>query len=473
MLSPDALVLPAGPHERLGVVSRAAVFVLLVAAPLAFGSVHREAYPGFLGLAALAGIASFARAWLRRRRGEPGDAVPGWRLLLALNLLVLFQVTPLPPSVARFLSPSSFAFHQTQYRLAPEAWRTISVNPSLTRQGLLFLAALSLFYGAAFREFGGAHRSRRLATLIVAVASFMTLVGFVQRASPDPGKIYGLWKPYYNAHVFGPYPNRSHYAGYVVMAIPLALGLAIESLFLTRRLWLRRARRFSALGEPQASATALRTTLALFNVAGVLSAGSRTAVVACAVSAFAVLAALRRRLLGAAMVVGIVALVGLISIDLDWFLGNVNRSRLESDRVVVWRDMAKIVPDFPVFGVGWNALGDAYAWRYQTVYKWGRWNEAHNEYLQVLLVTGVCGAAILAGLVWLLFRAALRAASGSPFGVGLLGAVVANATTNLSDFNLQIPANAATFVAIAGIVMAYGRTPARESDRDAPDRERP
>jgi O-antigen ligase len=353
-------------------------------------------------------------------------------------------------------------------RLKPEAWRTISVNPSLTRQGLLFLAVLSVFYGAAFREFGDEHRSRRLVTVIVAVASAVTLVGFVQKASADPGKIYGLWKPFYSANVFGPYPNRSHYAGYVVMAIPLALGLALESLFLTRRLWLRRARGFTALGEPEASAGGLRLMLALFNLAGVLSAGSRTAVLACAASAAAVVAGFRRRLLWAALVVALVALVGLVLVDVDWFLANVNRSRLESDRVVLWRDMAKIVPDFPCFGVGWNALGDAYEWRYQTVYRWGRSNEAHNEYLHVLLTTGVCGAALVAALVWLLFRGALRAAARDPFGVGLLGAIVANATTNLSDFNLQIPANAATFAAIAGMAMAYGQRAAAKSDRESP-----
>lgn len=458
-------------YLRLGSLSRAAARTLLIAAPLAFGAVHRESYPAFLGLAALAGITSLARAWWSRRRGAAVRPLPGWRLLLALNLLVLFQATPLPPLVVRFLSPTSFTYHRLQFRLEAEAWRTISLNPSLTRQGLLFLAALSLFYGAVFREFAAEHRSRRLALLIVGVASFMTLVGFVQKGSAHPGRIYGIWEPVNSVTVFGPYPNRSYYAGYVVMAIPLVLGLSIESLLLTRRLWLRRARGFTALGEPEASATALRTTIALFNVAGVLSAGSRTAVLACAVSAFAVLASFGQRILGAAAVVAAVALVGLFLVDIDWFLQTVNWARFESDRVIVWRDMAKMIPDFPVFGVGWSALGDAYHWRYQTVHLWGRWDQAHNEYLQVLLVTGVLGSSIALGLLWLLLRAALRASSRSPFGIGLMGAVVANATTNVADFNLQVPANAATFVAIAGMLMAYGqRSASGPPDGEAPVR---
>jgi hypothetical protein len=404
--------------ELLGASSRAAALVLLVAAPLAFGSVHREAYPVFLATAAFSGLASLARAAWCRRHGQALPRVPGARLLLALNLVVLIQATPLPAAAVRVLSPTSFSYHQTVFRLAPEAWRPISVNASLTWLGLFFLCALSLFYAGVFREFGHERRARALAGTIVVVATLMTLVGFVQKVSADPNRIYGIWKPPLAAHVFGPYPNRSHYAGYVVMAIPLALGLAVEALFLTRRLWSRRARGFTALGEPEGSAAALRLMLVLFNVAGVLAAGSRTAVLACALSTTCTLAAF-----------------------------------------------------------GWNALGDAYAWRYQTVYKWGRWDEAHNEYLQVLLVTGVCGTAILLGLLWLLLRAALRAATQGPFGVGLFGACAANAITNLSDFNLQVPANAATFAAIAGLVIAYRHVPAETNggdvsesgDRDAND----
>jgi hypothetical protein len=452
--------------ELLGASSRAAALVLLVAAPLAFGSVHREAYPVFLATAAFSGLASLARAAWCRRHGQALPRVPGARLLLALNLLVLIQATPLPAAAVRVLSPTSFSYYQTVFRLAPEAWRPISVNASLTWLGLFFLCALSLLYAGVFREFGHERRARALAGTIVVVATLMTLVGFVQKVSADPNRIYGIWKPPLAAHVFGPYPNRSHYAGYVVMAIPLALGLAVEALFLTRRLWSRRARGFTALGEPEGSAAALRLMLVLFNVAGVLAAGSRTAVLACALSTTSTLAAFGRRVFGPALAVAAIAGAGLALVDVDWFVRNVNLQRLESDRLVVWRDMLRIVPDFPALGVGWNALGDAYAWRYQTVYKWGRWDEAHNEYLQVLLVTGVCGAAILLGLLWLLLRAALRAATQGPFGVGLFGACVANAITNLSDFNLQVPANAATFAAIAGLVIAYRHVPAETSGGD-------
>jgi O-antigen ligase len=442
---------------------------LLVVAPLAFGSVHAEARAPFVGVALLAGIASLgAHAW-RRRAGVASATLPGWAFLLSLNGLVAVQATPLPPGLVRLLSPAAHEYHRTQWRLPPDAWRTLSINPTNTRRGLAFLAGLSLFYGAVFREFGGERRARRMAATIIGVATLMTLVGFVQKASSHPGRIYGLWEPYAEreqfrtVNVFGPYANRSYYAGYVVMAVPLLLGFTMEALLATRRLWGQRKRGWTALGEPAASSTVLRTSLALFNVAGVLSAGSRTGVLACAVSTFVVALGFGRRVLLALGILGVVGTASLAFVDVDWFLKAVSLERLEADRLSVWRDMAKIVPDFPLFGVGWGALGYAYQWRYQTVHLWGRWDQAHNEYFEVLLDTGICGAAIVLPMIVLLVRGALRAASRSPFGVGLLGALLANAVTNLADFNLQVPANAATWTAIAAIAMRYG---AEDASRD-------
>jgi O-antigen ligase len=435
--------------------ARAALLLLLVAAPLALGSVHPMARRPFLTLAGLAGIVSWAGARWGRSRGQAVPAVPGWRLLLALNLLVLFQLVPLPPALLRVLSPVSHEFYRvTEREASPGTYWPVTLSPSRTSRGLLFLAALSLVYGAAFREFGEPRRARWVATTIVCVAATITLVGFIQRASPHPGTIYGLWEPALTHTVFGPYVNRSHYAGYAVMAIPLALALAAGSLHEARRRW--RYSGVGVLGEGAVTSFALYSTLALFIVAGVLSAGSRIGVIAAAASALAIPLAFGRRAVIPLGVVAAVTALSLLFVDVDWFLGAISGARLETDRVVAWRDMLKIVPDAPIVGVGWNAFGLAYRWRYQTVYEWGLWDQAHNEYLQVLFDTGAVGCALVAVLLFRLAGHALRAASHGGIGVGLLGALVANAATNLADFNLQIPANAATFAAIAGLTLALG-----------------
>jgi O-antigen ligase len=114
--------------------------------------------------------------------------------------------------------------------------------------------------------------------------------------------------------------------------------------------------------------------------------------------------------------------------------------------------MLPMVPRFPLFGVGLDAFSTAYA-RYHTVAKVGPdWiGEAHDEYLQVLLDLGAIGVVLVAALLAIAFRGALRRAGESTVELGLLGALAAVAIHNLVDFGWQIPANAATWIALAAL----------------------
>ena len=87
--------------------------------------------------------------------------------------------------------------------------------------------------------------------MVVVTGFVMTLVGLVQAAVGEPRASTACIEPDADWAVFGPYVNRNHFAGYVVMAIPLALGFAAEAaLERLRRRW--RARREWA-GSPSAS----------------------------------------------------------------------------------------------------------------------------------------------------------------------------------------------------------------------------
>jgi O-antigen ligase len=107
-------------------------------------------------------------------------------------------------------------------------------------------------------------------------------------------------------------------------------------------------------------------------------------------------------------------------------------------------------PSFPLLGSGFNAFGTAYA-PFQAIWRGLFIGEAHDDYLQVLLDTGLVGAALFAVGLGRVLGAAARAARRSPLGVGLLGSLLALAFHALVDFNWQIPANAATYVALAAL----------------------
>jgi O-antigen ligase len=156
--------------------------------------------------------------------------------------------------------------------------------------------------------------------------------------------------------------------------------------------------------------------------------------------------------------------LGVLWIGLGGVLQAFEVRGIRGSRLDLWRDMLPMVPRFPVFGVGWNAFATAYPW-YQTVWKTEWIGEAHNDYLQVWLDGGLVGLALVAGLVGLVFRAALALARRSPVELGLFGALVGLALHEIVDFNGQIPANAATGIALAAAALV---PPARERGHPRP-----
>jgi O-antigen ligase len=436
--------------DRVAPVLRVLVLVLLAAAPLALGSVHEPAFIPLLVLSSLAGLVSWAKGHWARVQGAPVPKLPGRRVLLALHLLVLVQLLPLPPGLLHVVSPGSFSFYNDHLLVPLTAWRPVSVSPADTERGLAFLCGFTLLYGAVFREFAGGRWRRRLAATVVAVGLVMTVVGLVQARSGRP-LIYGLWRPTFDWAVYGPYVNRNHFAGYMVMAIPLALGFALEALGSLRRAWQGRRVGWLALGGPQGSALVWRTALAMALVVGLVGSESRGGFVAFVLSVLALpLAARRRR--QAVVLVLLVGVLGVAWIGLDTLRLHFESRGIKGSRIDFWADMLPMVKRFPLLGVGLNAFATAYPW-YQTIWRRDWIGEAHNEYLQALLDTGVLGALLFGSLLLLLVRRAFGAASGASFELGLFGSVLALVLHNVVEFNWQIPANAATFVALAALVL--------------------
>jgi O-antigen ligase len=95
-------------------------------------------------------------------------------------------------------------------------------------------------------------------------------------------------------------------------------------------------------------------------------------------------------------------------------------------------------------------------------------NQAHNDYLQLLVETGLAGFGIALWFVVLTFRRAraklenwTETANGTLTVAALLGCV-GILVHGFLDFNLQIPANAALFYVLCAIAAA---APLQESQR--------
>lgn len=444
-------------RDRPGVVLRLLALLMLAASPFAFGAVEESAWVPLLCGAFVLGVASFVRG---RRAGHTADALrpPGAGLLLGLHALVLLQLVPLPPRVLAFVSPGSFSFYNDNLILPLTSWRPVAVSPPDTLRGLAFLAGMSAFYFAVCREFSRTPWRRRMAGTIVGVGFLMTLVGLAQSAAGTT-RIYGLFQPRWDWAVYGPYVNRNHFAGYLVMAIPLGVAFAAEALERLVRSWRRRRRGWLALGEPEGSAAIRRSAEAMVLMVGLLASQSRGGLMAFGLSAVLFPLAFRRRRL-ALLVIATVALLGVAWVGVGGLVRGFESRSLGTSRLDLWADALRLVPRFPILGAGLNGFAIAYP-AVQTLRRGEWYGEAHNDYLQALLDMGLSGALAVLVLVATLLRAASRNAPRSALDAGLLGSVLASCAHAFVDFNWQIPANAATAVALAGLVMG-GTNPPRD-----------
>jgi len=430
------------------------VLILLAAAPLALGSVHPPAYVPLIATSLVLGALSFGRARSLRARGEVVPRVRGARLILAFHALVILQLVPLPPFLLGILSPGTLRFHSELSLVPDPGFHPVSVNPADTARGLLFVAALSSLYATVFREFGESRWRRRLARTVVTTGAVMTLVALVQAATTG-NRIYGLYKPDADWAVFGPYVNRNHFAGYVAMAIPLALGFTSEAAGELRAAFRRRRAGWLAFGDPEGSQAVRRGAEAVVLIAGLAASRSRGGLLAFLVSQAAVVRAYGRAWRALA-VVGLVLLASAAFVDLGPLRQGFENRGIHKSRLVLWQDILPMVRSFPVLGCGLNAFGTAYP-RHQTVLKSDWVGQAHNEYLQALVDTGIPGLILLLALLLRVLRAAWEAGPRSALDAGILGGLLALAAHNLVDFNWQIPANAATYSSLAALAMRRSR----------------
>jgi O-antigen ligase len=141
-------------------------------------------------------------------------------------------------------------------------------------------------------------------------------------------------------------------------------------------------------------------------------------------------------------------------------------------RIAIVRDSLKMVWQRPILGWGLGTFPIAYpSFRSFFTNLWV--NEAHNDYVQTLVETGIVGFACAAAFLFLLCRAGLRNSRcwrrekesrvALAAFIGCLGLLI----HGVVDFNLQIPANAAFFFALSSLATTSSNTSKanHESDR--------
>ncbi|MFA5938168.1 MAG: O-antigen ligase family protein [Sinimarinibacterium sp.] len=460
-----------------------ATLALLVWLPLPWGS-HRPwsadllvtlsaALLGLRLLAISAGQSPFYSG-LARQLAMP---LLWWLLWLAW---IGSQLWPMDADTLRQLSPEAAQLHfETTSLLGLPTVATISIAPSATVDAWLLSAGYACLYVLIVLS---CHRDRGRMGLVlgVLVASglFQAVYGSLMVLS---GLEWGFFeeKRFYRHVATGTFVNRNHLAGYLELAGAAALGLVLADLGGRGAAHSWRQRLLDAIALAFSAKMRARLALVIMAVALVLTR-SRMGNIAfftslCVCGMGFVLLRWRGYAMRAFLLFSSVIAIDILIVS-NWYglervVERIERTDLATEgRAIFLDEVPPVIEAYRQVGSGLGTFAYAYApFRSERMGEY--FDHAHNDYIEFMIETGVVGIALLAAFVlahalhalrMVIFRRRRMAAA---VGFSALMGLLAQAIHATAEFNLQIPANAATLL----VLLALAASCSSVSERPRPE----
>lgn len=372
---------------------------------------------------------------------------------IALPLYLAFQIVPLPIGLVSLVSPARAEIHQSLALVTqPRSWAPLSVVPAVTLlhlvQTVSCLVALWLIWKCvwSFRQ-----RPWIVAAPLVIIGVWEAAIGLLQPNS-NPDRLPG-----------GTFVNHNHFAGLLEMVFPFAALLPVALLSRTQELhqvssrpagfW-RVAAACASIG---AAGTILAASLHSLSRVGLIAmlagggiCGAGMALSGVWLQRFSVAA----RWSFAGGVALATLLLGFLFLPPAAFVSRFSKSDMRAE---IWTESMPLVREYWLFGCGSGGYESVFM-RYKRTAPMFRVDYAHNDYLQRWIELGAVGfsiaAALMAAILWQVWRAAGSSSGVRALKVASISAIVAILLHSFFDFNLYIPANALVFAWICGIAAA-------------------
>jgi O-antigen ligase len=466
---------------------------LIVFTPIAFGSIELWAFSimelGILLVIILWAIQSLLCPALRRVQGSPE---PRWiqglspepymvqgelqsphsafaMLFLSLFLfLILFQLLPLPSGVLKVVSPKTWALrHQllitnSSFELSALSF-PLSFVPFLTQ--IEFFKWLTLI-GLFFFLLRWRHSKKdviRLIPIIMLVGVAESLYGMFEFFSGHRHILHLDGSPLISS-VTGTFINRNHFAGYLLMVIPLSVGFLFSREALHRGQSMGWRHRLASLDGK----TLLIGFSVIVMVLGLLFTASRMGILSLLLSFSLISFLFRNPEKGKRFSKTVVLIFGLALLWAAWIGLDAVISRFFSvsegfeERWKIWVNTFQIFKDFPLFGSGLGTFVQVFP-MYRSFHIRGLVTHAENDFLQLASEVGIIGAGLLLILFFFLFLKALSGIrlmshreAGRYIGISGLAGILALMLHSIVERNIQVPANAFLYVFILAVVLRVG-----------------
>jgi O-antigen ligase len=460
-------------HARDGVASLRvekglfyALVLIIVLAPIPLGS-NRVWAATLLQIALYSVLAGWLVLWAFNKAKIPAafrHAWPAHLAFVAWILLLALQVTPLPPAWIEFLSPTVHAYHlQARAFAGVMEGMTLSVDAHASWAVLLRSFGYYTAFSLCLLLVTNRERVRTLAASLVAIAFMLAVYGVLMHLAGTRQVWFGTLI-LHDASASATFPNRNHFAGWLVMCLALGIGLLLADLKDHRHdSWKEFAR--SILVMIFSRKIQLRIMLCVLVIA-LTTTHSRMGNTAFFASLIIVgligLALSRHAPRGTVLLLSSLLVIDLMIVG-SWFGVEKLAKRIEATTMQEFQGrqdpsdfVFSQINDHPVFGTGAGTFYVVFpVYRGANVVDF--FDYAHNDFAQLAAETGWVGFSLLGFLVLASAGAALRAQwlrrdpvmRGISFA-SLMG-ILALMIHSWVDFNLQIPANAQLFTVLLAL----------------------
>ncbi len=304
-------------------------------------------------------------------------------------------------------------------------------------------------------------RIKRILLLIICVGFCISVLGILQKLTGTE-HIYWVRDASY-ATPFGPYVNRNHFAGYIGMVIPLALGMLVFRFAGITLYGSRDDRSIVAEFQSHFFANLLLIFIVVIMITALFFTASRGGILSFAVmvvvlSTLICLTRLRAvmgkwwRIIVSVMIITVVILIWL---GLDPVLNRLS-DITPGGRYEIYNDAVKVYKDFPLFGTGLGTFQYVLP-GYRTIPRRKLTEHAHNDYLELVSDCGLIGLIIILSGIIIFFWMTMtrwwkrRRYYAKSVAMGGFCGIIAILAHSFVDFNLHIPANALFLSILLGL----------------------
>jgi O-antigen ligase len=321
-----------------------------------------------------------------------------------------------------------------------QVWLPISAYTYVTKYQVLRYVSYGIVMLIAAECVREEEARKKFAFALLFFAPLYAFLALAQEMTFN-GKIFWFYTPRFPGAIYGSYVNHNHYAGLMEMLVPFPLVISMGHLF-------------------KGGKRALVGFCAVLMAATIFLSRSRGGMIAFVVQVvlFAALTFVQRRnpKIAIALLVVFGLILGfLVFIGREQVLGRLG-DLAPGVRLNITQDCLRMFLQRPLWGWGLGTFPTVYP-TYRSFYTDKFINQAHNDYAQLLVETGLLGFGLMLWFVVSLYRRGLPTSrrwefkwDGAVSLASLLGCT-GILFHSFVDFNLQIPANAALFYVLCGL----------------------